>query len=446
MIIQKFGGTSVGSVNSLRFVANIIQNDESAKIVVLSAMSGTTNKLYETINLLKLNKRFEAFSVLSCLKQDYINVVNELFANCEYKIQTLKFIKKQINEIEDIAVYEISNLAEKKIVSKGEIITSYLFSKYLTSIEIENNLINATEFLFLNSDGEPDLDKTERNLYKIMASKKAAKIYITEGFICTDNKKNITNLGRGGSDYSASIIGAALNSEEVQIWSDKDGLLNNDPRVVNDTFPLKYISYKEAEELAYFGAKILHPQSIYPAKLKNIRIVLKNTFNPSAKGTLVTTQTQKSTIRAVAAKDNIIVLRIKSAKMMNAYGFLRKIFEIFDEFKTPVDVITTSEVSVSVTIEDSSNIGGLIDKLSFIGDVQVEDNMSIICLVGNMSYNKAGIACNIFNALNKIPIKMISQGASNQNITLVVDSDHKHKALNELNNLIFNEEKCLEVN
>ncbi len=445
MIIQKFGGTSVGSVNNIKNVADIVTRNESPKIVVLSAMTGTTDILVRINNALRFNNKHEAFTLISELKQHYLNTINQLITDSGFKISTLKYIQNHFNELEDIATYDYSTNTEGRILSKGEIITSFVFSQYLLSININNILLDATSFMFKNESNEPDYEKIEGNLYRELQTDQKCNLYITQGFICRDSNNNISNYGRGGSDYTASIIGSILNVDEIQIWSDQDGLLNNDPRFVDETYPLTHISFKEAEELAYFGAKILHPLTIYPARIKNIPIVIKNTFNPFASGTVISSNTKGSGIKAVASKDNISVIRVKSGKMMNAFGFLRRIFEIFDDYKTPVDVITTSEVSVSVTIEDKTNLNSIVNELALIGEVEVENNLSIVCLVGDISINKSGIVSQVFNVLSKIPIKMISQGSSNQNITFVVDTSHKINALNQINELLINTKECLAI-
>lgn len=445
MIVQKFGGTSVGSVENIKNVSEIIINSDGEKFVVISAMSGITNSLYSVIDNLKKNDIENVFDILFSIKNKFSYTISQLIENKNYIKVCKTFVEQQFENVSELITNNNLSNIENHIVALGEICTSYILSGYLNSLGQENLFLYAPEFLVKNINNEPELELSEILLRKTISNNSKHKIIITQGFICSDIRGELSNLGRGGSDYSATIIGSILNVEEIQIWSDQKGILNNDPRYVENTYPLEHVSYTEAEELAYFGAKILHPQSIFPAKIKGIKISVKNSFNPSDYGTYIDSIEQTNNVKAVAAKDNITIIRIKSAKMMNAFGFLKRIFQVFEDFKTPVDVITTSEVSVSMTIDNDFQLEQITDKLREIGEVEIEKNQSIICFVGDFSTTKNGIAANIFNSIKEIPIKMISQGASNHNVTIVIDTIYRSKTLNLINNNIFNlQELCIQ--
>ncbi len=446
MIVQKFGGTSVGSAERIKNVAQIILQSHGDKFIVVSAMAGVTNKLYSIVELIKRGEIHGVVQGLSFLRSMFFFTIGELIKDSIYKQKSFDFINTKFQEIEiKIKNNNLKNI-ENKIVAIGEICTSFILSSYLNSIGESNIFLYASDFLFKDQDNEPQMQKSGKLLEeKLSQYESIEQIIITQGFICSDNNGNLSNLGRGGSDYSATLIGALINAEEIQIWSDQEGILNNDPRYVDSAYPLRQVSYTEAEELAYFGAKILHPQSIFPAKVKGIKIKVKNTFNPQSNGTDITQIHEQTGIKAVAAKDNITIIRIKSGKMMNAFGFLRKIFQIFEDFITPVDVITTSEVSVSVTIDNDCKIKEITNNLKQLGEVEIERNQSIICLVGDFDYRKSGVVATILNAIKDIPIKMISQGASNHNMTFVIDTKYRTQILKLINQRIFNTDKiCIE--
>ena len=438
MIVQKFGGTSVGSAKRIENVAQIISESSGEKFVVISAMSGFTNKLYSVIVLLHSGDIHGVVDELMVLKKIFYSIIEQLMNDWHYRQKSFDFIKIKFQEIEiKIQNDDLKNI-DNQIIALGEICTSFILSSYLESVGKSNIFLYAPEFLIKDSNNEPKMEISELLLEKILSCRPKIQLIITQGFICSDTNGELSNFGRGGSDYSATIIGSLLNAEEIQIWSDQEGIMNNDPRYVENTYLLKQLSYTEAEELAYFGAKILHPQSIYPAKSKGIKISVKNTFNPSGSGTQITSLSQENGIKAVAAKDNISIVRIKSVKMMNAFGFLKRIFQVFEDFRTPVDVITTSEVSVSVTIDNDSEVEEITDKLKEFADVEIENKQSIICLVGDFDYSKSGVVATILNAIKDIPLKMISQGASNHNMTFVIDTIYRTQILKLINQQIFN--------
>lgn len=433
--VLKFGGSSLGNSKRLKQVANIIKTIEGKKIVVLSAMQGTTDILDIICGLALKQKNNEVNNQISCLKERYFKTINELQLNN----LILNHINKLFNELINIINSEKYYNFKKEILSYGEIITSYIFYNLLKKYNFNVSLISALDFMFLNDNREPDYPKIFKSLKKILSNKKQ-EIIITQGYICRNIKGEVDNLQRGGSDYTATIISNVIDANEVQIWSDIDGIHNNDPRYVKNTFAIDSLSYEEASELAYFGAKILHPQCVYPAQIKNIPIYLKNTFSPQKKGTLISnTSTPKvrGEIKAIAAKDKITVIKIKSHRMLMAYGFLRKIFEVFERYKTSVDLITTSEVAVSLTIDNDTYLKEIINELNYFGSIEYKKKQCIICIVGDFIAEKSGLAAKIFNALENIPLRMICYGGSEHNISILIDSSYKRDALLVLNKSLF---------
>lgn len=437
MIVMKFGGTSVGSAENMESVRRIITSG-GRKIVVLSAMSGTTNSLVEICSDLEKKDNNKAKETVQNLKKHYLQTAKELLKQEDYIQKATSLLSSFFDELFNYVSQEYSITLEKKIHSYGEIMTTNLFTLYLNECGENATLLSALNFMRTKSEGEPDMAFIQESIQKEIENYPNTEIFITQGYICKNNKGEVDNLTRGGSDYSATIIGAALKADEIVIWSDKDGLLNNDPRFVDNTFPLSEISYGEAEELAYFGAKILHPTCIVPARKASIPVKLKNTMNTEAPGTLIfNNQSDQGQIKAIAAKDDIVSINIKSGRMMNAYGFLRKIFEVFERYKTPVDMITTSEVAVSVTIDQTRFLADIITELEKLGEVVVQENQSIVCVVGNIPPDMPGISSRIFKSIANIPLKMISYGASQRNITVLIDTARKTNALNQLNQSLF---------
>lgn len=436
MKIMKFGGTSVGNPDRMRALIPLI-NDDDRKIVVLSAMSGTTNSLVEITNLLYANKVNEASQKNDELKARYHIVVNELLTTEEFNKKGHELIDSHFEYISNYTLGVFTKLQEKAILAQGELISTALFHLLLKEKNLKSVLIPALNFMRIDKDGEPDSFYIKENISRELEKHTGHNIIITQGFICRNAYGEIDNLKRGGSDFTASIIGAAIGASEIQIWTDINGFHNNDPRYVENTKVIREISFDEAAELAYFGAKILHPSSVNPAREKNIPVRLKNTMEPEDVGTLITSASVLLDYKAVAAKDGISVLRIRSDRMLMAYGFLRKVFEIFEAYKTPIDMITTSEIAVSITIDNPEFIKQIARDLHELGSVEVEENQTIICIVGDFRTERTGSAPEIFEALNTIPLKMISYGGSPNSISLLIDTSDKIEALRLLSKHLF---------
>lgn len=436
MKILKFGGTSVGSAQRMGEVANIIQDSER-KIVVLSAMSGTTNELVEISELLYKKDIDAAVKKIKSLEEKYYKVVNELYKQDKYKQEGKQLIEKHFEYLLSFTQDSFTLNEEKAVLAQGELISTALFTFFLHESGINATLLSALSFMRIDKNNEPDLFYIEENIKREIRDYNDTDIFITQGYICRDAYGEVDNLKRGGSDYTASLIGAALKADEIQIWTDIDGFHNNDPRYVDNTSSIKHLSFDEAAELAYFGAKILHPTSVLPAQEKNIPVRLKNTMDPEAPGTLITSKSEGDGIKAVAGKDGITVIKIKSDRMLMAYGFLRKVFEVFETCGTSIDMISTSEVAVAVTIDDTSRLEEIIERLAKYGHVEVDKNQSIICVVGDLDSYSKGRAGEIFYSLKDIPVKMISYGASGNNISLLVDEKDKIEALRNLSDKLF---------
>ncbi len=434
---MKFGGTSVGNPDRIRALIPLISDNEE-KIVVLSAMSGTTNKLVEIAELLYADNINAASLKIDSLSSNYYQVVEDLYSTNEYKALGHEMIDSHIEYIRNFTLRVFTKLQEKAILSVGELISTSLFHLLLQERNIESALLPALSFMRVDKDGEPDAFYIKENLSRELENYKKEKIIITQGFICRNAYGEIDNLKRGGSDFSASLIGAGANAREIQIWTDINGFHNNDPRYVEHTSVIRQLSFDEAAELAYFGAKILHPSSVNPARENNIPVRLKNTMEPDDEGTLITSESDQLDYKAVAAKDGISVLRIRSDRMLMAYGFLRKVFEIFEAYRTPIDMITTSEISVSITIDNSDFIDQIAKDLRDLGSVEIEQNQSIICIVGDFRTERTGSAPEIFEALNTIPLKMVSYGGSPHSLSLLIDTSRKTEALRLLSKHLFN--------
>jgi aspartate kinase len=434
--IMKFGGTSVGNPDRMRALIPLI-TDKERKIVVLSAMSGTTNSLVEITDLLYTGNVNEASSKIESLRATYHQVVHDLYATESFKKTGHELIDSHFDYINNFTLRVFTKLQERAIIAQGELLSSSLFNQLLQEREIKSVFLPALNFMRIDKDGEPDYYYIEENINRELRKHKSETIIITQGFICRNVYGEIDNLKRGGSDYSASIIGAALKVKEIQIWTDISGFRNNDPRYVEDTKIIRELSFDEAAELAYFGAKILHPASVNPAREKNIPVRLKNTMEPEDEGTLITSSSKLVDYKAVAAKDGISALRIRSDRMLMAYGFLRKVFEIFEAYRTPIDMITTSEVAVSLTIDNPHYLDQIARDLRELGSVEVERNHTIICIVGDFRTERTGSAPEIFLALNTIPLKMISYGGSPNSLSLLVDTSDKIQALKQLSKHLF---------
>jgi aspartate kinase len=437
MIVLKFGGTSVGTAKSIQQVVEIITQIEQPKIVVLSAVSGTTNSLIQISNHIEKGEVDDALLCVHQLHNSYLNLIGELYKTPNYKERARAFVATKFNGIKTLIETKESNNINNIIVAQGEILSTNLVQLFLEESNVSSSLISALDFMEIDENKEPKINLINKRITPVLNQNPSQKIWITQGFICKNELGEISNLQRGGSDYTASLIGAAIRAKEVQIWTDIDGMHNNDPRFVENTFSIKEISFDEAAELAYFGAKILHPQSLIPAKENNIPVLLKNTFSPNSKGTVIRNKAVNNGVTAIAAKDGITAIKIKSYRMLMAYGFLKKVFEVFEKYQTPIDMITTSEVAVSLTIDDVSNLESIVSELTPFGKIEVDSDLSIICVAGDFSQNKEGISATVFNSLKDIPIRMISYGGSNYNTSLLVKTSDKVAALNFLNNGLF---------
>jgi len=442
MKVLKFGGTSVDSAESMKEVARLINNKErktslpAKKVVVLSAMSGTTNSLVQIVEQLYSKKNSKADQLISQLEKKYKKVVSELYATLEIQDEGSALIDSHFNYIKSFTQDLFTIHEEKAILSQGELISTALFQLYLQEQKINSVLLPALNFMRIDTNGEPDNYYIKENLERELEKYPDTNLFITQGYICRNLYGEVDNLKRGGSDYSASLIGTAINAEEIQIWTDISGFHNNDPRFVENTHPIEKLSFDEAAELAYFGAKILHPSSVTPAKLANIPVRLKNTMNPEYPGTLISGSANGNGIKAIAAKDGITAIKIKSGRMLLAYGFLRKVFEVFERYKTPIDMITTSEVAVSVTIDDTTSLSEITEELNYYGAVEVDPEQSIICVVGENLIEQTGIINKVLDSLKHFNIRMISYGGSRHSISILVNSSDKKEALISLNKIL----------
>ena len=437
MKVLKFGGTSVGSPQRMKEVAKLI-NDGDKKIVVLSAMSGTTNSLVEISNYLYKKNPEGANEVINKLESKYKQHINELYSTEEYKQKTWSLIKDIFNGIRSFTKEIFTLFEEKVILAQGELMSTNMVTNYLLEQGVNVVLLPALDFMRTDKNAEPDSVYIKSKLAAQLEMHPDADLYITQGYICRNAYGEVDNLQRGGSDYSASLIGAAVNASEIQIWTDIDGIHNNDPRIVDKTSPVRQLHFEEAAELAYFGAKILHPTCIQPAKFANIPVRLLNTMEPTAPGTLISNDTELGKIKAVAAKDNITAIQIKSGRMLLAYGFLRKVFEIFESYQTSIDMICTSEVGVSVSIDNTKHLNEILDELRKYGTVTVDHNMCIICVVGDLRWENVGFEAKALDAMREIPVRMISFGGSDYNISFLVSKEDKKRALQSLSDHLFN--------
>lgn len=436
MKIKKFGGTSVGSPERMKNLLQIITQGER-QIVVLSAVAGTTNSLVEISQAYLSGDRRKAKQLTDVLYEEYQHFVDELFTTPEGKQNGKDLISYHFSLIGSFSTDLFTPVEEKIILAQGELLSTTLYHFYLTELGIRSVLLPALDFMKIDEDNEPMVEYIGTHLSPLLDAHPNNDLFITQGYICRNSFGETDNLRRGGSDYTASLIGAAIQAEEVQIWTDIDGMHNNDPRVVKGTKPIAQLSFDEAAELAYFGAKILHPQSVFPARKYKIPVRLLNTMEPSAPGTLITNDSERGKIKSIAAKDGITSIRIQSTRMLLAYGFLRKVFEVFERYKTPIDMITTSEVAVSVTIDDTRYLTEILKELEVFGTVDYAGELSIICVVGDFSYHSHGFASRVFESLKHLSIRMISYGASNCNISLVVDTTDKTEALRSLHSRLF---------
>jgi aspartate kinase len=437
MKVMKFGGTSVGTPMRMKEVTNLVTKSGEPVFVVLSAMAGTTNSLVEISDYLYKKNPDGANEVINNLEQKYLRHISELYSTEQYQTLTRDFLKEEFEYLRSFTKELFTSFEEKSIVAQGELMSTNMVVNYMQEQGYKAVLLNALDFMRTDKNAEPDPVYIKDKVNAILAENEGQQVYVTQGFICRNAYGEIDNLQRGGSDYTASLIGAAINAEEIQIWTDIDGMHNNDPRVVDKTQPVHQLQFDEAAELAYFGAKILHPTCVQPAKYAGIPVRLLNTMDPDAEGTTISNTTEYGKIKAVAAKDNIIAIKIKSSRMLLATGFLRKVFEIFESYQTPIDMVCTSEVAVSLSIDNSSHLGEIVDELKKYGTVTVDTGMCIVCVVGDLDWSNIGFETRVMDALKTIPVRMISYGGSNYNISFLIKEEDKRRALQSLSDYLF---------
>ena len=437
MKVMKFGGTSVGSPERMKGVASLVTESGEPTFIVLSAMSGTTNSLVEISDYLYKKNPEGANEVINNLEKKYMQHVEELYSTEEMKQTTREFLQGEFNYLRSFTKDLFTSFEEKSIVAQGEMMSTNMVVNYLKEQGVKAVLLSALDFMRTDKNAEPDPQYIKEKLAAIMEENQGYQIYITQGFICRNAYGEIDNLQRGGSDYTASLIGAALPADEIQIWTDIDGMHNNDPRVVEHTEAVRQLNFEEAAELAYFGAKILHPTCVQPAKYAGIPVRLKNTMDPKADGTIIDNVIVRGKIKAVAAKDNITAIKIKSSRMLLATGFLRKVFEIFESYQTPIDMIATSEVGVSMSIDNDAHLNDIVNELKKYGTVTVDSDMCIICVVGDLDWSNVGFETIATDAMKNIPVRMISYGGSNYNISFLIRERDKKQALQNLSNVLF---------
>lgn len=438
MKVMKFGGTSVGSSSRMKDVTKLVTASGEPVFIVLSAMSGTTNSLMEISDYLYKKNPEGANEVINKLEGKYMNSIQELYSTEEWRNTTRDFLIGVFNYLRSFTKELFTSYEEKNIVAQGEIMSTNMVANFMKEQGIKATLLNALDFMRTDKNSEPDPVYIKEKLNPIIAETPDTQVFITQGFICRNAYGEVDNLQRGGSDYTASLIGAAIGAEDIQIWTDIDGMHNNDPRIVDNTSPVHQLHFEEAAELAYFGAKILHPTCIQPAKFAGIPVRLLNTLAPTAEGTTISNTTEHDKIKAVAAKDNITAIKIKSSRMLLASGFLRKVFEIFESYQTSIDMVCTSEVGVSMSIDNNSHLTEIVDELKKYGTVTVDTDMCIVCVVGDLDWSNVGFETLAAEALKNIPVRMISYGGSNYNISFLIRECDKRKALQNLSNTLFN--------
>ncbi|HLO81475.1 MAG TPA: aspartate kinase [Chitinophagaceae bacterium] len=437
MKVMKFGGTSVGKPERMHEVSRLVTVGDEPTIVVLSALSGTTNNLVAIGDSMSKGDKKQASQLIAKLEEHYKQFIQQLLSDTDMQAKANAIINEHFEFLNIILKISFNEALNKDILAQGELMSTKLFSLYLEEQKIDHALIPALEFMSIDSNEEPQIGTIKVKLKQLLEQHKGKKLFVTQGYICRNARGEVDNLKRGGSDYSASLIAAAINASVCEIWTDIDGMHNNDPRVVEKTVAIEQLSFDEAAELAYFGAKILHPASIWPAQMYKIPVRLLNTMQPQAKGTLITEEAGSQGIKAVAAKDGIIVVKVKSSRMLLAYGFLRKIFEVFEKYRTPIDMITTSEVAVSLTIDNGANLDEIVRELDPFGEVEVVKNQTIIAIVGNQMATSKNVLADMFKALSEVSIGMVSFGATPHNVSVLVPSEQKTKTLQLLNAGLF---------
>lgn len=437
MLVVKFGGTSVGKPERMKKIANLVLSMPGKKIVVLSALSGTTNSLVRIGDHLLAQQSTAAEQEIAGLEKHYQQFIKELYESEAYHAIGQEIVSRYFSLFRLLAAGKFDDRSYRELLAQGELISTELFYHHLQERKVPARLLPALHFMSIDENQEPELEKISERLRPILGTMNNVEILVTQGYICRNHRNEIDNLKRGGSDYTASLIGAAIRAEEIQIWTDIDGMHNNDPRIVKKTVPIAELTFDEASELAYFGAKILHPSTIVPAQKYHVPVRLKNTMDEKAPGTIISDKGSRGLFKAIAAKDGITAINIKSSRMLLAHGFLRRVFEVFERYKTSIDMISTSEVAVSLTIDDNKNLTPILDELKTFGTIEVDENQSIICIVGNMLSEKEGVLKEVFQSLATVPIRMVSYGGSQNNISILVETGQKENALNLLNEGIF---------
>jgi len=437
MLVLKFGGTSVGKPERMRKIADLLIATPGKKFVVLSALSGTTNTLIKIGDYLLSQSPDAATREINELEKHYEAFIKELFSTDSYKAIGQEIVSRYFSLFRLLGAGRFDDRSYRELLAQGELISTELFYHHLQERKISSRLLPALHFMSIDENNEPELDKISERLKPLVQTLGNVDILVTQGYICRNHMNEIDNLKRGGSDYTASLIGAAIRASEIQIWTDIDGMHNNDPRIVKKTFPIAELTFDEASELAYFGAKILHPSTIVPAQRYGVPVRLKNTMDEKAPGTLISNKGTSGQFKAIAAKDDITAINVKSSRMLLAYGFLRKVFEVFEKYKTPIDMVSTSEVAVSVTIDDARSLEQIGEELKNLGTIEIDRNQTIICIVGNQLAEKEGVLKQVFSSLASIPVRMVSFGGSNNNISILLDTANKDKALNLLNEGLF---------
>jgi len=437
MLVLKFGGTSVGKPERMKKIANLVLSAPGKKIVVLSALSGTTNGLVSIGDNLTAGQAAKAEEEIAALEKHYLIFIKDLYESEAFQAIGQEIVSRYFILVRLLAAGQFDTKSYRELLAQGELIATELFYQHLQEKKISSRLLPALHFMSIDENEEPELQKISQRLKPLVNSLNNIEIIITQGYICRNHRNEIDNLKRGGSDYTASLIGAAIQADEIQIWTDIDGMHNNDPRIVKKTMPISELTFDEASELAYFGAKILHPSTIVPAQKFNVPVRLKNTMDENAPGTIITSKGTEGSDHAIAAKDGITAIKIKSSRMLMAYGFLRRVFEVFENHKTPIDMITTSEIAVSITIDNNNNLPSIENELKKFGSIEVDKDQTIICIVGNRIMEQKGILTKVFESLADIPVRMVSCGGSVNNVSVLIDKQYKEKALNALNEGLF---------
>ncbi len=437
MLVLKFGGTSVGKPERMKKIANLVSDTPGKKIVVLSALSGTTNALVSIGESLVHGRTAQAEEDISALEQHYQTFIGDLYETENFLAIGREIVSRYFILLRLLAAGQFDTKSYRELLAQGELLSTELFYQHLQERKISSRLLPALHFMSIDENEEPELEKIAARLTPLIQSVSNVDIIVTQGYICRNHRNEIDNLKRGGSDYTASLIGAAIKADEIQIWTDIDGMHNNDPRIVRKTLPISELTFDEASELAYFGAKILHPSTIVPAQRYNIPVRLKNTMDEHAPGTIIREKGPEGTFKAIAGKDGITAIKIKSSRMLMAYGFLRKVFEVFEHYKTPIDMITTSEIAVSLTIDQDAHLSAIENELRKFGTIDIDKDQTIICIVGNRIMEHKGVLNKVFESLKEIPVRMVSCGGSANNVSVLIDKTHKEAALNALNEELF---------